>query len=205
VPRKKHPIKADDARWLQLLIDSIVDYAIYTIDVQGRVASWNSGAARLKGYSVEEMIGEPFAKFFTAEDQARELPREALGTAARAGRFETEGWRVRADGTRFWALAVIDAVRDRDGKLVGFAHLTRDMTDRRLEQTRLLETERRFRELVQAREKASNRCVSVAARWAPRIAFAIERGRRLCDLSAGQGWHRNDLERRGRTHQGLHR
>jgi PAS domain S-box-containing protein len=150
VPRKKHPTKADDARSLQLLIDSIVDYAIYTIDVEGRVASWNSGAARLKGYSVEEIIGEPFAKFFTPEDQARELPREALDTAARVGRFETEGWRVRADGTRFWALTVIDAVRGHDGKLVGFAHLTRDMTDRRLEPTRLLETERRFRELVQA-------------------------------------------------------
>jgi PAS domain S-box-containing protein len=150
VPRKKHPTKADDARWLQLLIDSIVDYAIYTIDVEGRVASWNSGAARLKGYSVEEIIGVPFAKFFTPEDQARELPREALDTAARVGRFETEGWRVRADDTHFWALAVIDAVRDHDGKLVGFAHLTRDMTDRRLEQTRLLETERGFRELVQA-------------------------------------------------------
>jgi PAS domain-containing protein len=78
VPRKKHPTKADDARWLQLLIDSIVDYAIYTIDVEGRVASWNSGAARLKGYSVEEIIGVPFAKFFTPEDQARELPREVL-------------------------------------------------------------------------------------------------------------------------------
>ena len=150
VPRKKHPTKADDAGWLQLLIDSIVDYAIYTIDVEGRVASWNSGAARLKGYSVEEIIGQPFAKFFTPEDQARELPREALDTAARIGRFETEGWRVRADGTRFWALAVIDAVRDHDGKLVGFAHVSRDMTDHRLEQTRLLETERRFRQLVQA-------------------------------------------------------
>jgi PAS domain S-box-containing protein len=139
VPGKKHPNKRNDAQWLQLLIDSIVDYAIYTIDIDGQVASWNSGAARLKGYSAEEIIGQPFAKFFTPEDRARELPQEALDTAARIGRFETEGWRVRADGTRFWALAVIDAVREHDGELVGFAHVTRDMTDRRLEQTRLLE------------------------------------------------------------------
>ena len=150
VPGKKHATKGHDARWLKPLIDSIVDYAIYMIDVKGRVASWNSGAARLKGYSVEEIIGQPFAKFFMPEDLARKLPQKALETAAHIGRFETECWCVRADGTPFWALAVIDAVRDHDGKLVGFAHVTRDMTDRRFEQTRLLETERRFRQLVEA-------------------------------------------------------
>jgi PAS domain S-box-containing protein len=150
VARKKRRTVGDDAWRLQLLIDSVVDYAIYMIDLDGRVASWNSGAARLKGYTANEIIGQPFAKFFTPEDQAREFPRYALATAAQVGRFETEGWRVRADGTRFWALAVIDAVRDQDGTLIGFAKVTRDMTERRLEQIRLLESERRFRHLVQS-------------------------------------------------------
>ena len=148
---EKNDLSAGDNAWrLQLLIDSVIDYAIYMIDLDGRVASWNSGAARLKGYSAEEIIGQPFAKFFTPEDQAREFPNEALATAARTGRFESEGWRVRADGSRFWALAVIDAVRDHDGKLIGFAKVTRDITERRLEQSRLLESERRFRHLVHA-------------------------------------------------------
>ena len=140
----------DNAWPLQLLIDSVIDYAIYMIGLDGRVASWNSGAARLKGYSAAEIIGQPFAKFFTPEDRATEFPQRALAAAARTGRFESEGWRVRADGSRFWALAVIDAVRDHDGKLIGFAKVTRDMTERRLEQSRLLESERRFRHLVQS-------------------------------------------------------
>jgi PAS domain S-box-containing protein len=140
----------DDAWQLQLLLDSIIDYAIYLIDLDGRVASWNFGAARLIGYAAEEIIGQPFAKLFTPEDQATEFPRRALAAAARTGRFESEGWRVRADGSRFWTLAVIDAVRDRDGKLIGFAKITRDMTERHLEQSRVLESERRFRHLVQS-------------------------------------------------------
>jgi PAS domain S-box-containing protein len=147
---KKPATQGDDAWRLQLLIDAVIDYAIYMIDLDGRVVSWNSGAARLKGYSAKEIIGQPFAKFFTPDDRAKELPKRALDTAARVGRFESEGWRVRKDGTRFWALAVVDAVRDPDGKLIGFAKVTRDMTERRLEHNRLLESERRFRYLVEA-------------------------------------------------------
>jgi PAS domain S-box-containing protein len=140
-------MQGDDAR---LLVDSVVDYAIYKIDLDGRVASWNSGAARLMGYKAEEIIGQPFAKFFTPDEQAREVPQNALAATARTARFESEGWRVRKDGTRFWALAVIGAMRDHEGQLIGFAKVTRDMTERRLEQNRLLEAERRFRHLVQA-------------------------------------------------------
>src|SRR5271163_3880595 len=141
VPEENDRRPAGHGAWpVQLLIDSVVDYAIYMIDLDGRVASWNSGAARLKGYSANEIIGQPFAKFFTPEDQATEFPQQALAAAARTGRFESEGWRVRSDGSRFWALAVIDAVRDHDGKLIGFAKITRDMTERRLEQSRLLES-----------------------------------------------------------------
>jgi PAS domain S-box-containing protein len=143
-------MQGDDARRLQLLIDSVLDYAIYMVDRDGRVVTWNSGAARLKGYKSEEIIGQSFAKFFTPEDRARGLPETALATAARTGRFESEGWRARRDGTQFWALAVIDAVRDRDGQLIGFAEVTRDMTERRLEQQRLPESESRFRHLVHA-------------------------------------------------------
>jgi PAS domain S-box-containing protein len=142
--------KLSDARRLQLLIDSIIDYAIYVLDLDGRVASWNSGAERLKGYKAAEIIGQPFSRFFTPEDQERGLPRHALEVAAKAGRFESEGWRVRRDGSRFWALAVLDAIRDENGELIGFAKITRDLTDRQLEQTRLLQSERRFRQLVQA-------------------------------------------------------
>jgi len=139
-----------DAWRLQRLIDSVIDYAIYMIDLDGRVASWNPGAERLKGYTAAEIIGQPFARFFTPEDRAKEFPDHALATAARTGRFESEGWRVRRDGTRFWALAVIDAIKDEDGKLIGFAKITRDMTERQREQTKLLESERRYRHLVEA-------------------------------------------------------
>jgi PAS domain S-box-containing protein len=151
VPEENDRRPAGDGAWpVQLLIDSVIDYAIYMIDLDGRVASWNSGAERLNGYSANEIIGQPFAKFFTPEDQATEFPKRALAAAARTGRFESEGWRVCADGSRFWTLAVIDAVRDHDGKLIGFAKVTRDMTERRLEQSRLLESERQFRHLVQS-------------------------------------------------------
>src|SRR4029077_12912984 len=98
LPKKSAPFPRDDA-WPQLLIDAVIDYAIYMIDLDGRVASWNSGAARLKGYSAQEIIGQPFAQFFTPEDREREFPKHALETAARGGRFESEGWRVRKDGT----------------------------------------------------------------------------------------------------------
>jgi PAS domain S-box-containing protein len=120
------------------------------VDLDGRVATWNSGAERLKGYKADEIIGRPFSRFFTPEDQASGLPKHALHTAATVGRFETEGWRVRKDGTRFWALAVVDAVKGEAGELIGFAKVTRDMTERRQEQVRLLESERRFRHLVNA-------------------------------------------------------
>jgi PAS domain S-box-containing protein len=138
-----------DAQRLQLLIDGVVDYAVYLISPEGLVVSWNSGAKRLKGYEPAEIIGKPYATFFTAEDRERGLPQLVLETAARVGRFETEGWRVRKDGTRFWALAVIDAVRDR-GELIGFAKITRDMTERELARQQLIESEGQFRRLVDA-------------------------------------------------------
>ena len=107
-PLNKPQSKLDgvsDARRLQLLIDAIVDYAIYMIDVDGTVRSWNSGAERLKGYSADEIIGKSFSSFYSSEDRAKGLPQTALRIAAETGRFSSEGWRVRKDGSRFWALS----------------------------------------------------------------------------------------------------
>ncbi len=137
-------------RQLQLLVEGVIDYAIYMISPEGLVVTWNTGAERLKGYEPTEIIGRPYATFFAPEDRARGVPERALRTAAEAGRFETEGWRVRKDGTRFWALAVVDAIRDKNGVLLGFAKITRDMTEREQAHQRLLDSEARFRRLVDA-------------------------------------------------------
>ena len=115
----------------RLLVQSVTDYAIYRLDAEGRVASWNAGAERSKGYSAAEIIGSHFSRFYTEEDRAVGLPQEALRIAAAEGRFEKEGWRVRKDGGRFWAHVVIDPIRDEEGRLVGFAKVTRDITERK--------------------------------------------------------------------------
>jgi PAS domain S-box-containing protein len=139
-----------DARRLQLLIDAIVDYAIYMIDVDGIVRSWNAGAERLKGYSADEIIGKPFSLFYSPEDRVKELPQTALRIAAETGRFSSEGWRVRKDGSRFWALVVVDAIRGEQGQVIGFAKVTRDITERQQAHNELLESERRYRRLIEA-------------------------------------------------------
>jgi PAS domain S-box-containing protein len=101
------------------------------LDPDGRVTNWNTGAQRFKGYTEEEIVGQHFSRFYTEEDRETDLPRRALETALREGRFEQEGWRVRKDGSRFWAHVVIDAIRDDQGVLIGFAKVTRDITERR--------------------------------------------------------------------------
>lgn len=131
------------------LVNSVRDYAIYLLDRDGHVASWNAGAERFKGYAAAEIIGQHFSRFYTPEDQAEDLPRRALEMAATQGTYEAEGWRVRKDGTRFWTSAVIDPVLDEKGALIGFAKVTRDITDRRAAERALLESEQRFRLLVQ--------------------------------------------------------
>src|SRR6201995_4641310 len=139
-----------DARRLQLLIDAIVDYAIFLMDTDGLVVSWNSGAERLKGYAAEEITGQHFSVFYTPEDRANGLPQRALQTTRDTGRFSAEGWRVRKDGSRFWALVVIDAVRDESGELIGFAKITRDTTERQAAHESLLQSEGRYRQLIEA-------------------------------------------------------
>jgi PAS domain S-box-containing protein len=133
----------------RLLVQGVTDYAIYMLDPQGNVVSWNPGARRIKGYEPDEIIGQHFSRFYTEEDRADELPARALKAAAAEGRFEKEGWRVRKDGTRFWATVIIDAIHDDDGKLIGFAKVTRDITEKREAQEALHRTQE---ELFQAQK-----------------------------------------------------
>ena len=130
------------------LLQSVVDYAIFMLDTDGKIQSWNPGAERIKGYTAGEIIGEHFSRFYTEEDRAAGIPEAALKQAAEEGRFHAEGWRVRKDGRRFWAMVVIDPIFE-NGKLVGFAKVTRDITHHREMQLAALEGERRFRLLVQ--------------------------------------------------------
>lgn len=133
----------------ELLVQSVVDYAIYMMDPTGNILSWNAGAERFKGYTEDEILGQNFARFYSDEDQAAGLPQIALETAAIEGRFEADGWRFRKDGSRFWANVVIDCMRDPSGGLVGFAKITRDVTRRREVEQELRHSEERFRLLVQ--------------------------------------------------------
>ena len=119
-----------DADRYRILVEAITDYAVYLLDLSGNIASWNAGARRFIGYDASEVIGQNFSIFYTSEDQAGDLPRTALAIAAKHGKFETEGWRVRKDGTRFWTHVVIDGIRDSSGNLLGFAKITRDLTER---------------------------------------------------------------------------
>jgi PAS domain S-box-containing protein len=127
-------------RRFRILVQGVTDYAIFMLDPEGKVANWNAGAERIKGYTPEEIVGEHFSRFYTPEERDAGVPDRALGIALEAGRYEAEGWRVRKDGTRFWASVVLDAIKDEDGKLIGFAKITRDMTEKREAQLRLDES-----------------------------------------------------------------
>src|SRR3569833_1869795 len=120
-----------------LLVQSVTDYAIYMLDPEGLVTSWNPGAERVKGYTADEILGEHFSRFYPAEDREAGVPPRALETARNEGRFEAEGWRVRKDGSRFWASVVFDPIRDAEGTLIGFTKITRDLTERKQAQEAL--------------------------------------------------------------------
>ncbi|MGZ5201339.1 MAG: PAS domain S-box protein, partial [Telluria sp.] len=142
-------VQLNEIQRFQYLIAGISDYAIYMIDPDGYITSWNAGAQRFKGYAEREIIGEHFSRFYTPEDRAAGLPARALGIALAEGKYEAEGWRVRKDGTRFWAHVVIDPIYDEQGELLGYAKVTRDVTERKHAEDALRESEQRFRLLVQ--------------------------------------------------------
>ena len=134
----------------KMLVEQARDYALFLLDREGRILSWNVGAQRLKGYAAEEIVGRHFSTFYTREAIESRWPEHELKVAAAEGRFEDEGWRVRKDGSRFWANVVITALRDDSGQLLGFSKITRDLTDRKLHEEALRQSEERFRLLVEA-------------------------------------------------------
>ncbi len=140
---------SDEGSRYRLLLDAVTDYAIYMLGPGGEVTSWNTGAKRFKGYEEAEILGQHFSRFYTEEDRAAGLPQRALNIAAQEGRFENEGWRVRKDGSRFWCHVVIDPILSGEGAVLGYAKVTRDLTERRLAEQELRRTEQQFRLLVQ--------------------------------------------------------
>jgi PAS domain S-box-containing protein len=141
-------LRAEGEGLHRLLVESVRDYAIFALDPAGYILSWNLGAERLKGYTVDEILGKHFSIFYPPEDIARGKPPWELEVAAREGRLEDEGWRLRKDGTRFWANVIITALRGEDGELVGFAKVTRDLTERRAAEEAIRQSEARFRQIL---------------------------------------------------------
>ena len=137
-----------DERRFQLLVEAVTDCAIYMLDPEGYIVSWNAGANRLKRYTADQIVGKHFSMLFSEEDQKQGAPALALSIARSQGRFESVGWRVRQDGSKFWARAILDTIKGEDGNLIGFAMITRDITERRDVLNALKESERQFRLLV---------------------------------------------------------
>jgi PAS domain S-box-containing protein len=129
-------------RRFHLLVDAVTDYAIFMLNTAGNVISWNPGAERIKGYSSGEILGQHFSRFYTEDDRQKELPRTALATAERTGKYEAEGWRCRKDGTTFMASVVINSIRDTSGRLLGFAKITRDVTEKRATEEQLRQAQK---------------------------------------------------------------
>src|SRR5258708_6672590 len=137
----------DSERRFRLLVEGVIDYAIYMLDPDGIITNWNAGARRIKGYQAEEVIGRHFGMFYLPEDREAGLPARSIATAREKGKFEAEGWRLRKDGTKFLASVVIDPIYE-DGELIGFAKITRDITEPNKSAEALKESERHFRLLV---------------------------------------------------------
>ncbi|SOY66857.1 PAS domain-containing hybrid sensor histidine kinase/response regulator [Cupriavidus taiwanensis] len=176
-----HPNAADTP--YRTLVESVQDYAIFTLDVDGHVSSWNKGAARIKGYRREEILGKHFSQFYTPDAVARRWPDAELKAAAELGRFEDEGWRVRKDGSRFWANVVITALRDPDGRLIGFGKVTRDLTEQRRAAEALRQSEESLRLLVEGVKDYA--------------IFMLDRGGHIVSWNAGasyiKGYRRDEI------------
>ncbi|NKJ71478.1 PAS domain S-box protein [Rhizobium leguminosarum bv. viciae] len=145
----RHDRSLDEEGRFRLLVDAITDYAIYMLSPEGIITSWNTGAQRFKGYRPSEILGQHFSRFYLEEDRAAGIPARALATAEKHGRFEGEGWRQRKDGTCFWAHVIIDPIRRPSGELLGYAKITRDLTERRAAEKAIRQSEEQFRRLVQ--------------------------------------------------------
>jgi PAS domain S-box-containing protein len=163
-PMGQRPIEPDPGhKWQQmedpfrLFVESVQDYAIFMLDPNGNVTSWNRGAARIKGYDASDIIGKNFSTFYPEEDKRARKPEMELEVAAREGRFEDEGWRVRKDGSKFWANVIITAIRDEVGRLVGFGKVTRDITERMQAQVALDRVNQELRKEVLERKIAEQR------------------------------------------------
>ena len=143
-------VQRENRDLFRLLVEAVRDYAIFALDPEGYILTWNPGAKRFKGYEAEEIIGKHFSIFYPQDAIDRKHPQYELRVAAREGRFEEEGWRIRKDGTRFWANVVITALRDRSGTLVGYGKVTRDLTERMQAQERAIENARRLAEVEAA-------------------------------------------------------
>jgi PAS domain S-box-containing protein len=148
IDRARENFVPDRAEILKLLIDSVRDYAIFVLDPEGRVLTWNPGAQALKGYTREEIIGQHFSKFYPDEAVQSGWPTRELQLAEKEGRFSDEGWRLRKDGTTFWASVVITALRSEDGKLAGFAKVTNDLTDRKMAEEKVQQLNSELRQRV---------------------------------------------------------
>ncbi len=144
-PKTQDPQLGNDS--LRLFVESVKDYAIVMLDPDGRIVSWNPGAERIKGYREEEVLGKHFSCFYPSESVQRGVPEQELNIAAKEGRFEDEGWRMRKDGKQFWASVVISALRDKDGTLRGYGKVTRDLSERKLTEERIQQQSREIMEL----------------------------------------------------------
>jgi PAS domain S-box-containing protein len=159
----------------RLLLDGVQDYAIFRLDPHGRVVSWNAGAERIKGYKAGEIIGQNFARFYLQKDIDQHKPEEQLEVAATTGRSEIEQWRLRKDGSRFWANVIIAAIRDSSGHLLGFSEISRDMSERK-------ETEAKYRGLLEAAPDA----MVVVDQAGQIVLLNVQAERQF-------GYHRNEL------------
>ena len=149
LPKKNYDALVNSDKRFEILVTSISDYAIYLLNPDGQIVSWNTGAERFKGYKANEVIGKHFSMFMSPEDRDAGVAKTILDQAASSGRFEAEGWRIRKDGSGFWANIVVDAIYNDAHELIGYAKITRDISERKASNENLLESERRFRYLVE--------------------------------------------------------